>query len=468
MKPDSKPLWPADYGLDFDHCADVLAGCYDVPLMFHVEHPPVILDIGANVGAFTRWAVSRWPGCTIHCYEPAPKNFTLLERTIASIGPEQSEIHAHNVAVFHEARKMVLHLAKTNCGAHSFYNLGESGDSTIEVDAVNATSLPKADILKIDIEGAEMPVLLALHDVGRLAEFSAVMLEYHSNVIALATKQLLMGLGFTLTGEKVHEKHRGELRFVKTDLLPDNYIKPGMHFPVLRHLEPVAKKPGVFIATPAHDHKFHSGYCYSLLSLVNSQRFKLTFARAGGCGVARARNNMAHDFLTTIYPDGGRPERYAAIDADIGFNPDHLARAIAFDKPIVCVPYALKQEDLQWCMNSLPGEKPDPATGFVKVSTAGTGFMVIKREVFEKMIAEFPDIAYDEDLPEAKGQTRWDFFSMGVVSRHYLTEDWFFCVRARELGFDIWMDAMNHVKHEGLISYPIGRQRAQMFEEDAK
>jgi len=81
--------------------------------------------------------------------------------------------------------------------------------------------------------------------------------------------------------------------------------------------------------------------------------------------------------------------------------------------------------------------------------------MVIKREVFEKMIAAFPEIAYDEDLPEAKGQTRWDFFSMGVVGRHYLSEDWFFCERAKEIGYDIWMDTLNHVKHEGLISYPI-------------
>lgn len=458
MPPDSKPLWPSDYGLDPDHCADVIGGCYDVPLNYSPEAPPVILDIGANVGAFVRWAVTRWPGCKIHCYEPAPKNFELLERTIATIAPEQSELHANNVAVFNESRKMVLHLAKSNCGAHSFYNLGESSEETVDIDAIGADHLPRADILKLDIEGAEMPVLLALNDTGRLSEFSAVMLEYHSNVICLATKQLLGELGFTLTGEKLHEKHRGELRFVKTALLPVNDGgKPAPAVP--------EKKIGVFIATPAHDHKFHSGYCYSLLSLVNSQRFKLTFARAGGCGVARARNNMAHDFLTTVYPDGGRPEFYAAIDADIGFNPDHLSRAIAFDKPIVCVPYALKQEALQWCMNSLPGEKPDRATGFQKVSTAGTGFMVIKREVFEKMIGAFPEIAYDEDLPEAKGQTRWDFFSMGVITRRYLTEDWFFCLRARELGYDIWMDALNHVNHEGMISYPIARQRQGMMED---
>lgn len=460
-------LWSPEFlaaGISPDHCDDVLAGCYDIPLNFSVEKPPVILDLGANIGAFVRWAVSRWPGCMLHCYEPDPANFALLERTIATIAPEQSTIHANNCAVFDRVAKMKLHLAVTNCGAHSFFNLGEQGAQSVDVSTISAASLPRADILKLDVEGAEMVILLALNDVGRLGEFSAIVLEYHSESVGLAIKQLIVAQGFTITGEKRHEKHRGELRFVKTALLP-------VSVPLVPSVVSVPSSPApdlrqkVFIATPAHDGKFHAGFTFSLLKLVHCGKFRLTFDRGVGCGVGRARNTMAAEFLATTYADGGRPEFYCAIDADITLEPAHLERAIAFDKPIVCVPYALKQDRLQWCMNSLPGEKPDPATGFQKVATAGTGFMVIKREVFERMITEFPEIEYDEDLPDAKGQKRWDFFSMGVLERHYLTEDWYFCVRARKLGYDIWMDALNHVKHEGLTSYPLDRQREGMFEE---
>lgn len=473
----STPLWSSEYlhHIAPDHCDDVLVGCYDIPLNFPVEKPPVILDLGANVGAFVRWAVGRWPGCELHCFEPEPKNFALLQRTVAAIPPGQAKIETYNLAVFDRDMKMVLHLATTNCGAHSFFNLGEQGAESVEVECITAAALPRGDILKLDIEGAEMAVLLALHDVGRLAEFSAIVLEFHSVPVYFAIKQLLAEQGFSLIGEKRHEKHRGELRFVKTNLLPENFIRPGQQIPA-QALAPYVPsvplvpsssdpRPKLFIATPAHDGKFHAGFTFSLLKLVHCGKFKLTFDRGVGCGVGRARNTMAAEFLATTFPDGSRPEYYCPIDADITFNPAHLERALAFDKPIVCIPYALKQDRLQWCMNSLPGEVPDPATGFQKVSTAGTGFMVIKREVFEAMIAAYPEIEYDEDLPDAKGQKRWDFFSMGVLKRHYLTEDWYFCVRARQLGFDIWMDALNHVAHEGLISFPLEKQRPGMMED---
>ncbi len=450
-------IWAAEFlaaGISPDHCDDVLAGCYDVPLNFSTEKPPVILDVGANVGAFVRWAVRRWPGCVLHCYEPHPGNFALLQRTIATIGPEESEIHANNVAVFNEETPIKLHVAKTNCGAHSFFNLGQEDEQTIVVQAIHAQTLPRADILKLDIEGAEMSVLLALADVGRLREFSAVMLEYHSEMIRLAVKQLMSEQGFAVTGEKVHEKNRGELRFVKCVALAPVAADAPANAP----RQTAKTKPKVFIATPAHDHKFHSGFVFSLLKLGKSGMFDLTMNRVAGCGVARARNNMAHEFLTTT-----DAQYYAAIDSDIAFEPEHLARAIAFDKPIVAVPYALKQTQLQWCLNEIPGEVPNPETGFQKVSTAGTGFFLVKREVFEKMIEAFPDIAYEDDLPEMRGQTRWDFFSMGVLKRRYLTEDWYFCVRARMLGYDIWMDATTHVAHEGLISFPLEKQKEGMF-----
>lgn len=449
-------LWPQEYidaGLDPRHCDDVLAGCYDVP--FKPEKPPVILDIGANVGAFVRWAVNRWPGCTIHCYEPFPGNYALLERTVATIGPEQSEIHVNQQAVYDKDSKIMLHLSGENCGGHSFFNAGDKETGAVEVEAIHAQKLPKADILKLDVEGAEIAILAALRDIGRLQEFKAIMLEYHTGMGGLAVKQLLTERGFVLTGEKVHNKERGELRFVAKEHIAAQ--KPEVTGGVLK------KRPKVFIATPAHDHKFHSGFVYSLLKLGACGKFALTLNRVGGCGVARARNNMAAEFISK-----SSDEYYAAIDADIVFEPEHLERAIALDKPIVCVPYALKQDDLQWCCNTIDGEVPDPVTGFLKVATAGTGFMVIKREVFEHMIREFPELAYEDDLPEAKGSTRWDFFSMGVLKRRYLTEDWFFCVRARMLGYDIWLDAVNHVKHEGIIAYPIAKQRETMFEPKKK
>ena len=64
------------------HVQKVLDGEYEVP---YEAILPVILDIGANVGSFAAWALKRWPGCHVHCYEPLPDNFVLLKKNLGSL-----------------------------------------------------------------------------------------------------------------------------------------------------------------------------------------------------------------------------------------------------------------------------------------------------------------------------------------------------------------------------------------------
>lgn len=252
--------------------------------------------------------------------------------------------------------------------------------------------------------------------------------------------------------------------------------------------------PTVFIATPSHDHKFHASFALSLFRLQAARLCPLYLTKVGGAGVARARNNQAHEFLTRT-----TAEIFACIDADIEFEVSHFARALdhvaAGRSQNVNGLYALKQRELQWCINALPGETPDPATGLQRVTTAGTGFKFIHRSVFERMIAAHPEIAYAEDLPGERGLTRWDFFRMGVIGANsaesklaeienllaepaafdaarlrdslhailraqhapgrYLTEDWSFDHRCAELGIPVHVDTTYHLKHEGLIAYPL-------------
>jgi predicted RNA methylase len=54
------------------HVQKVLNGEYAVPVAFRT--PPRILDIGANVGAFTLWASAVWPGGHVTAFEPHPDN----------------------------------------------------------------------------------------------------------------------------------------------------------------------------------------------------------------------------------------------------------------------------------------------------------------------------------------------------------------------------------------------------------
>ncbi len=206
-------IWPADYGLPHpNHCRDVLDGSYDVP--FDPPTPPVVLDLGANAGAFVRWAVQRWPGCTVHAYEPQPDNFKLLLRTVAAL-PAKDKITCHEVAVSDDDSGADLRFDGLNCGEWSLTSPGDKG--RCKVATIDAAKLPKADVLKLDVEGHELIILGVLD--ARLPEFSAIMMECHADFIVAPIKARLAQHGFTLTGEKTHFQHRVELRFVKTSLL---------------------------------------------------------------------------------------------------------------------------------------------------------------------------------------------------------------------------------------------------------
>lgn len=136
-----------------------------------------ILDIGANVGSFARWADMRWPGSRIRCYEPNPGTFAFLERNIAGC----DNIAAVNAAVYPGVG--------TSAAFFSRYDGdGEAGlvsyatdtfregavTRTFDVAVVPPESLPSAHILKLDVEGAESAILRNL-DLTRtelvLAEF---------------------------------------------------------------------------------------------------------------------------------------------------------------------------------------------------------------------------------------------------------------------------------------------------------
>lgn len=218
----NQAAWPKSYGLPENHCRDVLEGSYDVP--YNPTTPPVCLDLGANVGAFTRWAVKRWPGAIVHAYEPCPSNFALLEETVNHLGRDvEPLVSCYRQAVAGHACRATLQAGEFNCGEWSLMMPDVAGREKVEVDVIAATDLPRADVLKLDVEGAEIAVLAKLDLAKRLPEFSAIMLETHNNAFIALIKEKLAIKGFTLTGEAHPYPNRAELKFVRTDLLPADF-----------------------------------------------------------------------------------------------------------------------------------------------------------------------------------------------------------------------------------------------------
>lgn len=154
-----------------------------------------ILDIGANVGSFALWAALRWPGSTIHCYEPNPGTFDYLKRNTAG----RSDIRINNAAVFPGGQKKATFFSRF-AGDGEAGLAAYSGDTfreglerdTFEVDVVQPSDLPRADVVKLDIEGGEAAVLATLDLTG----VSFVLGEFQNRRNRLQMQETLAKAGF--------------------------------------------------------------------------------------------------------------------------------------------------------------------------------------------------------------------------------------------------------------------------------
>jgi FkbM family methyltransferase len=149
-----------------------------------------ILDIGANVGSFSVWANLRWPRSTIHAYEPHPGTFDMLSRNTSSLG----NVRVYNAAVYPTERDKVTFFARfagdgeaglADCMARTFAEIPP--EQTFPVSVIHPAALPPADIVKLDVEGAESEILRHM-DVTR---FELVLLEYQDDSNRVAIKDLL-------------------------------------------------------------------------------------------------------------------------------------------------------------------------------------------------------------------------------------------------------------------------------------
>ena len=141
-------------------------------LLASLGRPPAVLDVGANIGLFAAWAAARWPAARITCVEPDPGNVEVLRRAAAA-NDGWSVVAAAAGTRDGELRFHAGHFATSRAALP-----GEEDRDVIAVPQRDLFELAAGhDLLKIDIEGGEWPILAD----PRLAELpvTALALEYH-------------------------------------------------------------------------------------------------------------------------------------------------------------------------------------------------------------------------------------------------------------------------------------------------
>jgi hypothetical protein len=176
--------------------------------------------------------------------------------------------------------------------------------------------------------------------------------------------------------------------------------------------------------------------------------------------ITRGRNSICAKFL-----ENSATTHLMFIDSDIGFEPEHIFKLLLHDKDIIVGLYPKKNLPIDYVVNVTPesvnelGHIIIDSNGLIEVSRAGTGFMLIKREVFNKHMAAYPQFKFTNNI---NLDTKYDSFMYTffdcVISedeqREYLSEDWYFCAKSRALGIKIYADASIRLNHSGTYVFP--------------
>ena len=238
-----------------------------------------------------------------------------------------------------------------------------------------------------------------------------------------------------------------------------------------------ASRPVLFVATPCYGGLVTQNYMQSIirLTLHSAQAgFDTTLALLGHDSlITRSRNTLVAQFLDTA-----AATHLMFIDADIGFDPVQIERMLRFDEDVVAGMYPLKVIDwqriaLERLQNGEPiataamfyvGRVAEDAEAerrgpFVTGTYAGTGFLLIRRAVIERMIAAYPETRYatiqTHPLPPNPSRNQYALFDCMIEPETltYLSEDYAFCRRWRDLGGRIWLDTEGVLTHTGTMDF---------------
>ncbi len=170
--------------------------------------------------------------------------------------------------------------------------------------------------------------------------------------------------------------------------------------------------------------------------------------------ISRARNTLVAKFLNSP-----QSTHLMFIDADIGWEPWHLLVMLNRDVDVIGGLYPMKTLPVKWVVNGFEGAEEGPE-GLQEVSKTGTGFMLVKRHVFEKLNAHPAVKPFNNDigLPKELDQHLRTYYDTAVRENRYYSEDWTFCENWRDLGGKIWVDKRVLLRHTGTFVFDFQTQ----------
>lgn len=115
--------------------------------------PPIIADIGANIGYYTKAFLEVFTTSLVHSYEVHPSNLEYLNKITSD------RVTIHPYGLFNETKQINVGLPVDRLEGNGCYSIYHSAES-IEVEVKNANDeLIRPEIVKLDVEGSEPQIL---------------------------------------------------------------------------------------------------------------------------------------------------------------------------------------------------------------------------------------------------------------------------------------------------------------------
>lgn len=216
----------------------------------------------------------------------------------------------------------------------------------------------------------------------------------------------------------------------------------------------------LMIAIPCYDGKVNIKTAFALAALVpqaDKLGVQVQLAHVSGCSIiTKARNKLVRNFIQSDCTD------LLFVDADVVINADDVVRILALstDRDVVAGTYPRRSQDTKFFLDFYLNEGNAlefDENGLMRVESAATGFMLIRRHVIDHMIEKHPEWKYFGD---GDGEDEYALFDFALIDGQYIGEDYLFCRRAREEGFTVFLDPMISLPHIGTQEF------ARNFNED--
>jgi len=154
-----------------------------------IPQNPIIIDIGANIGFFTFFIFSKKPNAKVYLFEPFPENINLIKKTIFNNGQlEKKMVISPNAVTETDGQIIPLYVSENveqTAVASIYKNFDTRNSKKIDVQTTNLESifiennLNKIDVLKLDCEGAEFPILYNA-PLALLKKIKLILIEVHN------------------------------------------------------------------------------------------------------------------------------------------------------------------------------------------------------------------------------------------------------------------------------------------------